>query len=194
VGRQQLETALELAFLNGGLPQGKPISPLITNIMMIPVDHALTKMLHNYNNQSFVYTRYADDFIISSRRDFDVKLVEQLITNTLSYFNAPFIIKKEKTTYGSSAGRNRHLGVMLNSNNDITIGYKKKKEFQAMLTNYALDRLNGTPWEKTDIRVLEGHRNYYRMIEKETIDKMVDHISRKVGVDIVSAIKSDLKY
>ena len=63
-----------------------------------------------------------------------------------------------------------------------------------MLTNYALDRLNGTPWEKTDIRVLEGHRNYYRMIEKETIDKMVDHISRKVGVDIVSAIKSDLKY
>lgn len=193
VGKQQLETALELAFLNGGLPQGTPISPLITNVMMIPIDHALTKRLRDFNGQPFIYTRYADDFIISSRRDFDVRAVESLITSTLEEFNAPFKIKKEKTTYGSSAGRNKHLGVVLNANNDITIGYKKKKEFQAMLTNYALDRINGTPWSKVDIQVLEGHRNYYRMVEKETIDKMVEHISKKVGLDIVSALKSDLK-
>lgn len=193
VGKQQLETALELAFLNGGLPQGTPISPLITNVMMIPIDHALTKRLRDFNGQPFIYTRYADDFIISSRRDFDVRAVESLITSTLEEFNAPFKIKKEKTTYGSSAGRNKHLGVVLNANNDITIGYKKKKEFQAMLTNYALDRINGTPWSKVDTQVLEGHRNYYRMVEKETIDKMVEHISKKVGLDIVSALKSDLK-
>ena len=37
-GEEALRTAMSLAFLNGGLPQGTPISPLITNVMMIPVD------------------------------------------------------------------------------------------------------------------------------------------------------------
>ena len=66
-GKSALRTALELAFLNGGLPQGTPISPTITNIMMIPIDFKLSNGFRNFNDQSFVYTRYADDFIVSSR-------------------------------------------------------------------------------------------------------------------------------
>ena len=65
-GKAQLRKALELAFLDGGLPQGTPISPLITNVMMIPVDFKLSKAFRDYDKQQFVYTRYADDFIISS--------------------------------------------------------------------------------------------------------------------------------
>ena len=40
---------------------------------------------------------------------------------------------------------------------------------------------------------MEGYRNYYRMIEKETIDAMVKHVGDKFGVDIVALIKTDLK-
>ena len=40
-GKEQLTTALSLAFLDGGLPQGTPISPIITNLMMIPIDFTL---------------------------------------------------------------------------------------------------------------------------------------------------------
>ena len=37
-GKAELTKALELGFLDGGLPQGTPLSPTVTNIMMIPVD------------------------------------------------------------------------------------------------------------------------------------------------------------
>lgn len=192
-GCDVLRTALELAFLNGELPQGTPISPLITNIMMIPVDYELTKALRSFNNQPYIYTRYADDFIISSKYDFNVKDVEKLIVDTLASFDAPFTINSNKTRYGSSAGRNWNLGVMLNKDNNITIGHKKKKHFQAMLFNYAMDKKNNKPWELNDVQTMEGYRNYYHMVEGDPIDEIVKSVSEKTGIDIISCIKEDLK-
>ena len=138
-GKSQLRKALELAFLDGGLPQGTPISPLITNVMMIPIDFKLSKSFRDYGKQQFVYTRYADDFIISSKYDFDIHKVEKLVVDTLKSFGAPFSINASKTRYGSSAGRNWNLGVMLNKDNEITVGYKKKRQFQSMIYNYIND-------------------------------------------------------
>ena len=81
---------------------------------------------------------------------------------------------------------------MLNSKNEITVGHKKKRQFQAMLSSYVMDRKNGIRWDISDIQAMEGYRNYYRSVEKNTIDTMVKHIGEKFGVDIVSMIKKDL--
>ena len=191
-GKAELQTALELAFLNGGLPQGTPISPLITNVMMIPVDHALSNGFRDFNNQRYVYTRYADDFLVSSRYNFNVNDVQSFIVDTLKSFNAPFTLKPEKTRYGSSAGRNWNLGIMLNANNEMTVGHKNKRRFQAMLSSYIMDRKNGRMWDVHDIQVMEGLRNYYRMIEGEPIDRIVEHIDQKFGVNVRRMIKEDL--
>lgn len=193
VGKKELETALELAFLDGGLPQGTPISPTITNIMMIPVDFKLANGFRDFNHQRFIYTRYADDFQVSSKYTFSFREVEKFIADTLRSFGAPFEINASKTRYGSSAGRNYNLGLMVNGNNNITVGYKKKRRFQAMLSSYIMDKRNGVAWDKSDIQTMEGYRNYYRMVEGETIDKMVAHISQKFGVDVVKLIKQDLR-
>lgn len=192
-GKEQLTTALSLAFLDGGLPQGTPISPIITNLMMIPIDFTLSKKLRQFEKQKFIYTRYADDFLISSRYDFDFKKIENLIIDTLRSFDAPFSIKSSKTRYGSSSGSNWNLGVMLNRENKLTIGYKKKRQFQAMLASYVMDKQNGVNWDLNDVQVLEGYRNYYRMIEGDTIDKIVEHIGKKFKVNIVRMIKDDLR-
>lgn len=192
-GERELRKALELGFLNGGLPQGTPLSPIITNIMMIPIDFKLANGFRNVNDQQFVYTRYADDFIISSKYNFNFRDVEAYIVNVLREFNAPFSLNSAKTRYGSSAGSNWNLGVMLNKDNEITVGYKRKREFQAMLSAYVLDKKNGDPWAVEDIQILEGYRNYYRMIEGDKIDKIVEHIGNKYGVNIVQMIKADLK-
>ena len=192
-GERELRNALELGFLNGGLPQGTPLSPIVTNIMMIPIDFKLANGFRNLDDQQFVYTRYADDFIISSKYDFSFREVESYIVDTLKGFEAPFSLNSAKTRYGSSAGSNWNLGVMLNKDNEITVGYKRKREFQAMLSNYVLDKKNGEPWAVEDVQILEGYRNYYRMIEGDRIDKIVEHIGDKYGVNIVQLIKADLK-
>lgn len=192
-GRNALREALELAFLDGGLPQGTPISPLITNLIMIPVDFVLFNKLRNFNRQRFVYTRYADDFLISSEYDFDFREIERLISDTLAGFDAPFAIKSKKTRYGSSSGKNWNLGMMLNEKNEITIGHKNKRRFEAMLRSYVLDRRNGNPWSKNDVQTLDGYRNYYKMIEGENIDKIVAHIGEVLGANIPALIKCDLK-
>lgn len=192
-GMTALRTALELAILDGGLPQGTPISPLITNIMMIPIDFKLTNELRDYDRQRYIYTRYADDFIISSKYNFDHKRIEKYIIDTLNEFGAPFTINEKKTRYGSSAGSNWNLGVMLNSNNEITVGYKEKRRFQAMLTSYVLDKRNGNPWDLHDIQVLNGLKNYYIMVEGKNIRQLISHMSEKLGTNIEKSIHEDLK-
>lgn len=192
-GKRELERALELAFLDGGLPQGTPISPLITNVMMIPIDFELSNDFRDYNKQHFIYTRYADDFIISSQYDFKVSEIEQRVKDVLRGFNAPFSINTKKTRYGSSSGSNYNLGVLLNKDNMITIGRQKKKSFEIMLSNYGRDRLNGVIWDRSDINVMAGLRSYYTMVEGEVINRIIQSISQKLGIDIVKSMKEDLK-
>lgn len=197
VGCEALKTALDLAFLDGGLPQGTPLSPMLTNVVMIPIDFQLARIFRDFkcNDKQVrcVYTRYADDILISSKFDFDFRKVEDMIRAVLKYYNAPFVMKPEKTRYGSSSGSNWNLGVMLNKDNKITIGYRKKKIFSAMLSSYCMDRIKGNPWDIHDVQVLEGHRNYYRMVEGEDIDGLVKHVGDKYNMDIPKAIEEDLK-
>lgn len=192
-GEAELRKALDLAFLNGGLPQGTPLSPLITNVMMIPVDYKLANAFHDFDKQRFIYTRYADDFIISSKVDFDVHRVEKLVVDTLHEFGAPFTINESKTRYGSSAGRNWNLGVMLNKDNEITVGHKKKRQFQSMLYNYITDKRKGISWPREDIQTMQGLHSYYRMVEPETIDAIVKHTNEKMETDVLRLIKDDLR-
>lgn len=192
-GRNALSKALSLCFLNNGLPQGTPISPFLTNVMMIAIDHKISNSLRNFDSRRFVYTRYADDLLISCKIDFDKDKVQQFIIDTLAEFNAPFSIKPEKTRYGSSAGRNWNLGLMLNKENQITIGHKRKKEFKAMLDNYIRSRKSGNGWSLNDIQVLSGLISYYRMVEKDYINYLLKQSSEKHGLDIEQCIKADLK-
>ena len=192
-GRSALEKALELAFLNGGLPQGTPISPTITNIMMIPIDFALNKGFREFNGQKSVYTRYADDFLVSSRYDFNVSDVQKFIVDTLTEFGAPFHLNASKTRYGSSSGKNYNLGVVLNKDNQISVGYKKKRQFKAQLSSFVLDTQSGNYWDLESVQVLDGLRNYYRMVEKDVIDGIVASINEKYSVDIVNMIRDQLR-
>ena len=200
-GKKQLETALSLAFLNGGLPQGTPISPIITNIMMIPVDHKLATTLRHFevergDNKHFeehiVYTRYADDFLISDAYDFDWKKVQDYVLDVLKEFDAPFTVNTKKTRYGSSSGRNWNLGVMLNADNEITVGYKRKKEFQRMAYQYITESRNGNKWALDEVQHLQGLYSYYHMVEPETFDRIIKFMNEKYNADILAMIKADI--
>lgn len=208
-GRQEMEKALSLCFLNGGLPQGTPVSPMITNIMMIPFDHRVSTALNNFefpdgHKDRFIYTRYSDDMYISCRVDFDHAAIENFITETLKWMNAPLVLNSEKTHYGSRSGKNYMLGLKLNKENNISVGHEQKKELEAMIVSYLLshgpgkftgeyDPAKTKEWSLEEKQHLFGLYNYYKMVEKERIEAIVKAIEEKFGYKFEDLIKGELK-
>ena len=190
--KELLEKALSLCFLNGGLPQGTPTSPMLTNALMIPVDHAINKMCHEYAPH-LCYTRYADDILISSQYNFKWSDVQGRLISILESFGAPFTLHPEKTRYGSSAGRNWNLGVMLNAENKITIGHEKKKVFKAMVFQFMTDDAKGNHWGLDDVQHFLGLISYYRMVEKDCINEILQAYSQKFNKDVEATAKALLK-
>lgn len=194
VGREQLERALDLCFLNGGLPQGTPISPFLTNVIMIPIDFRFARDFRNNNGDlfdgnHFVYTRYADDMNISCKGSFMFQDVLAYMRGVLDEFGAPYELKQEKTHYGSRAGRNWIHGLMLNKDNEITIGSKKKRTFRSMCHNFANHR---DEWELGDMHYMLGLVSYYRNVEPSFITSAFEKCRQKYGFDIEQELKDTI--
>ena len=110
----------------------------------------------------------------------------------LAECNAPYTFKEEKTRYGSRSGSNWNLGVMLNKDNNITVGHKKKKYFRAILTNYILDKQHDKNWSVEDVAKMNGMLSYYKMVEREYFDGLIDSMNSKYNVNLSALIKADL--
>lgn len=202
-GEQAVYNCLKLCFLDGKLPQGTPFSPLITNILMIPLDYKISNTLYKKakeitefdkdtgeNNYRLIYTRYADDIFIGSHRGFKYKPVLDYIRQVIEEEGAPFVIKPEKTRYSSNAGQNWILGLMYNQDYDITIGHKRKKQISAMISNFCNDYKNGTSWIPNDIQVILGNISYLQQIEPDYGKKMIEKYNIKFGFDVIETMKN----
>lgn len=183
---EDLETILEVCFKDGVLPQGAPTSPLLSNLVMIPVDYNIDFFC---KKAKLAYTRYADDILISSK--YKAQCPKEVIKFIDSMFEkTPFKLKKEKTRYGSSSGRNWNLGLMLNKDNNITIGAVKKKYYKAML--YNLFTTHET-WTKEDAYKLNGITSYYKSIEPKYIKDLIEKFETKYSLNYKNIMKTILK-
>ena len=192
-GEDAIRKALDLCFLNGGLPQGTPISPMLTNLLMIPIDHRLSNTLTSFQDgKHYVYTRYADDMLISSKYQFQPEEITEYISSVLREFQAPFSIKNEKTRMGSRNGHNANLGVILNAENEITIGHKKKEAFRGMLSDYVRAKQTGENWSLHEIQTMNGLLSYYSKIEPEFWERTINRMNQKYHCDIKHMIHDDI--
>lgn len=174
---EDFEKLLKYAFLNNGLPQGSPCSPVITNIVMVPVDYAIDKMLKKINPK-FCYTRYADDMLISCPDSFGFMDIQNKVDYLLKEMT-PFRVKKEKTRYGSRGGANWNLGIMLNGDNNITIGHRTK-EFFRVKTYQVLKKLQTKELTLEEKNTYLGIMSYYQMVENEYPQKVFEKYSSKL--------------
>ena len=90
--RTDFETIIKYCLLNDGLPQGSPVSPHITNLIMIPLDYYITE---HCNKNGYCYTRYADDILISHPETFNYNDMINYLRGLLEN-NSPLTIKTEK--------------------------------------------------------------------------------------------------
>lgn len=199
-GKEELKKAIKLCFLHDGLPQGTPISPWLTNVMMIPFDHLMSrKLITGYKMKDgvvrqFTYTRYADDIDISCYLSFDPMEIQDVIKSALEFIHAPFTLNEKKTHYGNRhSSENWMLGLMWNKDNEITVGWRNLKQFKAQIVYYIDAKKNGSGWDLEDVQKFNGKISYYRMVEEEKLNYIIDHYNQKFGVNLMEMIKDDLR-
>ena len=120
--------------------------------------------------------------------------MQDIIKETLDAINAPFTLNEEKTHYGNRhSSENWMLGLMWNANNDITVGWRNFKDFKKMVSNYIVCKKEGKTWDLEDLQQFNGRLNYYRMVEKESVDTVISRYNEKYRVDMMAMLKADLK-
>ena len=187
-----------LATKDDGLPQGTPLSPLLTNLIMVEFDYKINKLIYSLTKnaglmkQKYIYTRYADDIIISARNKFEYNILLDALKDLFS--NTPLTINEEKTRFGSSSGRNWNLGVMCNKDNNITIGYRKKQHLKTIINNYMKDRDIDLIWGLEDLYWLQGQLSWLHNVEPEYYAGFKRYLNDKYGKDVPTCIIQDIKH
>ena len=187
------EVIANFATLNGGLPQGTPLSPMLTNLIMVEIDYKINRLIYDLTQeaglfkQSYVYTRYADDIIISAKNNFKYDIIIEAIDNLLE--DTPLTINREKVRYGSSSGRNWNLGIMYNKDNELTIGYREKQKLKVTIYNYIHDGL----WPLEDLRWLLGKLNWLHNVQPDYFKGLMNYYKNKYNIDVIKNIISDIK-
>lgn len=181
-----LQQIINIATYNGALPQGSPLSPLLCNMVLVPFDWAMHYSIKHFEG---VYTRYADDILISFTDKKQLAFVERIIKGHLP---AGLTLNETKSRCGSIAGHNYNLGLMLNKDRNITIGHKKKMELKAKLNNFIFDFTNRKYWSIIETQVLQGELNYFKQIEPTYAAFVIQRLESKHHINSISSLFADI--
>jgi hypothetical protein len=130
-----IDVFCKIVLRKGILPIGSVVAPKIANAVMYEFDERVNSILNDKYN--LLYTRYADDIVISSKNYIPLEILE-IIDYELE--NEDFKRNKDKTYFCSKSSRRQITGIVLDNNmGEITLGTNKlnalKKEIYAYLTS-----------------------------------------------------------
>ncbi|GAB7562953.1 hypothetical protein LG202_09920 [Methylobacillus methanolivorans] len=157
--------------LNGGLPQGAPSSPLLSNIITLGLD---VKIKEYCQKNNFLYSRYADDLAISGENISEDNILE--IYRLIS--SEGFIVNTSKSKLYTPKQPVRHLTGLIINNGKIRIPKQTRKMVRQKLfyiRNYYLSDLesssNHNLFSLHDPLLLErvlGYLNFWLWIEPDS--------------------------
>ncbi len=178
-----LEHVLDLLCVDDALPVGFSTSPGLSNAALYPFDVAFYDRCVELG---IVYTRYADDVVLSAHDRALVATGEQELNVHLDRaFEGTFRLHRGKSKYLHIGGKIKLLGMVLLPNGTISVDVSVKDEIETMLHRYLRDRerfnamLPAGP-AKAEAR-LAGLLNYVNTVDQSYLDKL----RRKYGAAIV---------
>jgi RNA-directed DNA polymerase len=157
-----------------GTPQGSPLSPLLSNIMLNELDKELRARGHKF-------VRYADDCSIYVRSEKSAKRVAESI---IKYIEGELLLKvnREKTRI-SRAHESQLLGFSfytMKGRHEIRISEKSLHRIQAKCK--AITRSSDPASEESRLmkldEVIRGWVNYFRIAKAKTKMEMLDEMVR----------------
>lgn len=171
----QLRDIDEFMFYKGALPQGSPLSPILSNVVLQEFDYYFNQYCAS---KGMCYTRYADDLLISKDCKFDWQEVAQQAELLLP---EGMVLKHHKTRYGSCNGKNWNLGLMYNKDKQITVGHKQKHYIQCAYHNLYRDMPEDFNYQ---LRSLVGLFQYYKYIEPDYFTALEQKLNAKGYITI----------
>ncbi len=108
-----------LCFLDNGLPQGSPASPMLSNIVSRTMDYRLDGLCKKFrvkdreHSETITYTRYADDLTFTSAW-IGLKQLVHPVEHILG--DCGFAVKHRKTKYFTAPTRLETCGVVVSEN------------------------------------------------------------------------------
>jgi retron-type reverse transcriptase len=160
----------ELLAYNGGLPAGAPTSPAIANVILRPMDEALSKTSKNIG---VAYTRYADDISFSGDKALSILPFARQIASQLGYE-----FDKKKTNVFRKGRRQLVTGLVVNEKPNMVKTLRKR------LRAAVHARVNGKPihWNGKEMTHAEllGRIAFLAQTQREEARRLREAL--KVGV------------
>jgi group II intron reverse transcriptase/maturase len=158
-----------------GVPQGGPLSPLLSNIMLNELDKELTKRGHRF-------VRYADDLMIFSKSK---RAAERTLSNIIPFIEGKLFLKVNKTkTVVGYVGKVKFLGMafyVYKGKARVRIHPKSVAKMRAKI-KLLTARSNGWSNEGRIVKLkqyIRGWINYFKAADIKSLLKETDEWMRR---------------
>ncbi|WP_434647569.1 reverse transcriptase domain-containing protein [Achromobacter piechaudii] len=135
---EHIEHILGLLTVNGRLPIGYSTSPIISNACLLGFDERMASIS---NERKWIYTRYADDIIISADDRLSIENASQAIENCLAAeFGNSFRLNQKKSKLTTIGRKVKLLGLVVLPSGSIAIDRDIRNRIESWLHFYVSDR------------------------------------------------------
>lgn len=133
-----IEHILSLLTINGKLPIGYSTSPILSNACLFGFDKRLASIS---NDRKWVYTRYADDIILSAGDRLEIKDASKTIEDCLAVeLGDGFTLNQSKTKITTVGRKVKLLGFVILPTGSIVIDREIRNRIESWLYFYVTDR------------------------------------------------------
>ena len=157
---------------------GAPSSPFLSNILMYSLDEQIE---NECKNLGITYTRYADDLSFSTNTPKILSLFEVSLSSIIeNYTLLRLSINTQKTIHTSKKNGRKITGLIITSQNNISIGRERKMLLRAQIDYFIKGKL--TPDE---VESLKGYIAFLKSVEPSQVQRLKD----KYGELVMSSLK-----
>lgn len=188
-----IEPVAMITTWGGSIPVGFPTSPKLSNAYLFEFDNALNDFCIA---NSFVYTRYSDDIIISAKEKALLYNLSRKVEDLLhQHASKELILNAEKTRVTHTGNKVKILGLVVTQDGKVTVDSKYKASVESLLHFYINDKekyadLLSKTFEAKDAskeeneRSLFGLLHYINAIDPEYLEKL----QRKYGLLVLHTL------